>query len=108
VRAGRVGAARRSRRIACHSRGRGRCRGRIPLDESENTKRVVRNRKGSKEPRRNQRSPPPVSAGAAPFGLITGPAPIAAACHGAFGSTSTGEKELRLANAWEADDLMKG
>jgi hypothetical protein len=60
-----------------------------------------------KEPRRNQRSPSPTSASAAPFGLVAGPAADVAACHGAFGSTSTGEKELRLAKVWEADDLIK-
>jgi hypothetical protein len=65
-------------------------------------------RRDPKEPRRNQRSPPPASVGAAPFGLVAGPTPVAAACHGAFGSTSTGEKKLRLAKAWEAEDLMKG
>jgi hypothetical protein len=107
ARAGRVGVARRSRGIARHGRSCGRYRGRIPLDEPENTKRIVRNKMGSKEPRRNQRSPPPASAGVAPFGLVAGRVPVAATCHGAFGSTSTGEKELRLAKAWEADDLMK-
>jgi hypothetical protein len=61
-----------------------------------------------KEPRRNQRSPPPTSTNAAPFGLVTGRAPVAAVCHGAFESTSIGEKELRLAKAWEACGLMKG
>jgi hypothetical protein len=65
-------------------------------------------RKDLKEPRRNQRSPPPASAGAAPFGLVAGPTPVAVAYHGVFGSTSTGEKKLRLAKAWEAEDLMKG
>jgi hypothetical protein len=38
-----------------------------------------------KELLRNRRSPPPVSACAAPFGLVASPAPVAAACHGAFG-----------------------
>jgi hypothetical protein len=61
-----------------------------------------------KEPRRNQRSPPPASAGTASFGLVAGQMHVAAACHGAFGSTSTGEKKLRLAKAWEAEDLVKG
>jgi hypothetical protein len=49
VQAARVGAARRSRRIAHHGRGRSWCRGRVPPDEPENTKGIVRNEKGSKE-----------------------------------------------------------
>jgi hypothetical protein len=44
-----------------------------------------------KEPRRNQRSSPPTSASVASFGLVAGPAPVAAACHGTFGSTSIEE-----------------
>jgi hypothetical protein len=61
-----------------------------------------------KEPQRNQRSPPPASTSTAPFGLVVGPTPIAAACHGAFGSTSSGEKKLGLAKAWKIEDLVKG
>jgi hypothetical protein len=57
---------------------------------------------------RSQRSSPLASAGAAPFGLVIGPTPIAAACHGAFGSTSTGEKKLGLAKAWKIEDSVKG
>jgi hypothetical protein len=34
--------------------------------------------------------------------------PIAAVYHGVLGSTSTGEKELGLAKAWKAEDLVKG
>jgi hypothetical protein len=49
ARAGGVGAARRSRRVAHHGRGHGWCRGRVPRDEPENTKGIVRNKKGSKE-----------------------------------------------------------
>jgi hypothetical protein len=36
------------------------------------------------------------------------PAPVAAACHEAFGSISTEEGKLRLAKAWKAEDLVKG
>jgi hypothetical protein len=42
---------------------------------------------------RGQRSSPPTSASTAPFGLVAGPAPVASACHGAFGSTSIGEEK---------------
>jgi hypothetical protein len=109
ARAGRVGAARRSRRVAHHGWGCGWSRGRIPLDEPENTKRSSGIKRDLKEPRRNQRSPPPASAGTAPFGLIIGPTPVAAVCHGVLGSTtSTGEKRLRLAKAWKIEDLVKG
>jgi hypothetical protein len=48
VRAGGVGTTGRSRGIAHHGRGRGWCRGRIPLDAPENTKRIVRDKRGSK------------------------------------------------------------
>jgi hypothetical protein len=48
---------------------------------------------------RRRRSPPPVSASAAPFGFVAGPVPVAAAYHGAFWSTSTREEKLRLAKA---------
>jgi hypothetical protein len=58
--------------------------------------------------RKNQRSLPPASAGAAHFGLVAGPVPIAAACPGAFESTSTEEGKHRLAKAWKAEDLVKG
>jgi hypothetical protein len=34
--------------------------------------------------------------------------PIAVVYHGVLGSTSTGEKELGLAKAWKAEDLVKG
>jgi hypothetical protein len=44
-----VGTARRSRGIARHGRGCGWCRGRIPPNEPENIKRIVRDKKGSKE-----------------------------------------------------------
>jgi hypothetical protein len=43
-----VGTAKRSRGIAYHGRGRGWCRGRIPLNAPESTKRIVRNKRGSK------------------------------------------------------------
>jgi hypothetical protein len=33
-----------------------------------------------------------MSAGTAPFSLVVGRTPVAAVCHGALGSTSTGEK----------------
>jgi hypothetical protein len=36
------------------------------------------------------------------------PAPVAAACHEVFGSTSTGEEKLRLAKVWKVEDLVKG
>jgi hypothetical protein len=44
----------------------------------------------------------------APFGLVVGPTPVAAACHGALESTSTRKKKLGLAEAWKAEDLLKG
>jgi hypothetical protein len=47
-RAGEVGTARRSRGITRHGRSCGWCKGRIPLDEPENIKRIVRGEKGSK------------------------------------------------------------
>jgi hypothetical protein len=34
--------------------------------------------------------------------------PVAVVCHGVLGSTSTGSRELGLAKAWKADDLVKG
>jgi hypothetical protein len=37
--------------------------------------------------------------GAAPLGFVAGPAPVAAACHRVFGSTSAGERKFRLAKA---------
>jgi hypothetical protein len=40
-----VGTAGRSRGIAHHGRGRGRCRSRVPLDEPGNTKRIIRNKR---------------------------------------------------------------
>jgi hypothetical protein len=43
----------------------------------------------------------------APFGLVAGPAPVAAACHEAFES-SVEEEKLRLAKAWKTEDLVKG
>jgi hypothetical protein len=49
VRAGRVGMARRSRGITRHSRSCSWSRGRIPPDEPENTKRIVRDEKRSKK-----------------------------------------------------------
>jgi hypothetical protein len=39
-------------------------------------------------------SPPPTSASAASFSLVTGSAPVAAALHQVFGSTSAGEESL--------------
>jgi hypothetical protein len=44
-----VGTAGRSRGIAGHGRGCGWCGGRIPPNEPENIKRIVRDKKGSKE-----------------------------------------------------------
>jgi hypothetical protein len=44
-----VGTARRSRGIAHHGRGRGWCRGRVPPDKPENTKRIVRNKRDLKK-----------------------------------------------------------
>jgi hypothetical protein len=41
--------ARRSRGITRHGRGCGWCRGRIPPDEPENIKRIIRDEKGSKK-----------------------------------------------------------
>jgi hypothetical protein len=49
ARAGRVGTGRRSRGIARHGRSCGWSRGRIPLDEPINTKKIVRDEKGSKK-----------------------------------------------------------
>jgi hypothetical protein len=34
--------------------------------------------------------------------------PVAAVCHGVLGSTNTGKRELGLAKAWKAEDLVKG
>jgi hypothetical protein len=56
----------------------------------------------------HRRSPPPTSVGTAPFGLVVGRTPVAAVCHSVLGSTSTGNRELELAEAWEAEDLVKG
>jgi hypothetical protein len=61
-----------------------------------------------KELRGNQCSPPPTGTSAAPFGLVPGPTPIAAACHEVFGSNSAEEGKLRLAEALKAEDLVKG
>jgi hypothetical protein len=44
----------------------------------------------------------------APFGLVVSPTPVAVVCHGALGSTSTGEKRLGLAKAWKIEGLVKG
>jgi hypothetical protein len=44
-----VGTTGRSRGIARHGRGCGWCRGRIPPDEPANTKKIVKDKKGSKE-----------------------------------------------------------
>jgi hypothetical protein len=49
ARAGGVGTARRSRGIARHGRSCSWSRGRIPPDEPENTKKIVRDEKLSKE-----------------------------------------------------------
>jgi hypothetical protein len=49
-----------------------------------------------------------VSAGTAPFGLVVGPMLVAAVCHRALGSTSTGKKKLGLAKDWKIEDLVKG
>jgi hypothetical protein len=78
------------------------------LDEPRNTERIVRIKRDLKEPQRNQRSSAPTSASAASFGLVAGPVPVAAACHGDFGSTSVEEGKLGLAKAWKAEDLVKG
>jgi hypothetical protein len=48
-----------------------------------------------------------VSNSVAPFGLVISPAPVAAVCHGALGSTSTREKRLGLAKARKIEDLVK-
>jgi hypothetical protein len=48
-----VGAARRSRGITLHGRSCGWCRGKIPLDEPGNTKKIVRDEKGSKRAVKN-------------------------------------------------------
>jgi hypothetical protein len=48
VRAGRVGTTRRSRGIARHGRTCGWSRGRIPPGEPENTKKIIKDEKGSK------------------------------------------------------------
>jgi hypothetical protein len=61
ARAGGVG---RPRRIARHGRSCGWSKGRIPLDELENTKKIVRDKRGSKRGlRRSRRSSPPTSTG---------------------------------------------
>jgi hypothetical protein len=44
----------------------------------------------------------------APFGLVVGRTLVAAVCHGVPGNTSTGNRELGLAKAWKAEDLVKG
>jgi hypothetical protein len=56
VRAGGVGTARRSRGIARHGRSCGWCGGMIPLDEPGNTRRIVRNREGSKRAKKKSTS----------------------------------------------------
>jgi hypothetical protein len=112
VSAGRTGgvrAARRPRRIARHGRSCSWSGGRIPPDEPENTKNIVRDEKGFKRGLcRSRRSPPPTSAGTAPFGLVVGRTHVAAVFHGVLGSTSTRERELGLAKAWKAEELVKG
>jgi hypothetical protein len=40
--------------------------------------------------------------------VVAGPTLVVAACHRAFGSTSTGGEKLRLTKAWKAGDLVKG
>jgi hypothetical protein len=74
----------------------------------ETQRRSPETKRDLKEPRRNQRSSPPTSASAASFGLVAGPAPVATACHGAFGSASAEEGKLGLAKAWKVEDLVKG
>jgi hypothetical protein len=49
-----------------------------------------------------------MSADTAPFGLVVGRTPVAAVCHGVIESTSIIEKNLGLAKARKAEDLVKG
>jgi hypothetical protein len=44
----------------------------------------------------------------APFGLVVGRTPTAVVFHGVLGRTSTRDRELGLAKAWKAEDLVKG
>jgi hypothetical protein len=104
-----VGAVRRSRGIAHHGRGRGWCRGRVPPDEPENTKGIVRDKKGSKEnceetnDHHLRRAPARLpSASSVARRLLLLPAMEL------LGVLVLERKKLRLAKAWEADDLMKG
>jgi hypothetical protein len=88
-RPGGVGAAGRPRGVTCRGRSYNWNRGGVPLDEPERAKKIVRDETRSKKRlRRSRRSPPPTSAGTAPFGLVAGRAPVAAIGHEVFGSTS--------------------
>jgi hypothetical protein len=99
ARAGRVGAARRSRGIARHGWGCGWCRARIPPDEPETIEKIVREEKGSKGV---VKKPMIITSGERRRGSLRPrrwPDACAAACHGALGSTRTREKKLRLVKA---------
>jgi hypothetical protein len=94
-RPGRVRAARRPRGVTHHGRSCSWSRGRVPLDEPENAKKIVGDEIRSKRRLwRSRRSPPLASVGTAPFGLVVGRTPVAAFCHGVLGVLVLKRKSL--------------
>jgi hypothetical protein len=71
----------------------GRRRGRVPLNKPE-IEGIVRNKGKSKTSvKKIWRSLPPTRAGAAPFCLVGGAAPVVAARHGSWGCAGDWEKK---------------
>jgi hypothetical protein len=106
ARAGGMGTARRPRGIARHGWSCSWSRGRVPSDEFESTKKIVREPKRVCEKADHhhlRRTPTRLPLASSLAGRLL---PLLSI--GLLGVLVLGEEELGLAEAWEAEDLVKG
>jgi hypothetical protein len=109
ARTGGVGTARRPRGISRHGQSCSWSRGRVPSDESESTKKIVReeirSRRVCEEADDHHLRRTPVRLPSA-LSLVGRMLPLLAM--ELLGVLVLGEEELELAEAWEAEHLVKG
>jgi hypothetical protein len=109
ARAGGVGSARRPRGIAHHGRSCSWSRGRVPSDESESTKKIVRKEIRSKRvceeanDHHLRRAPARLPSASSLVGHL-----LLLLAMELLGVLVLREEELELAEAWEAEDLVRG